>query len=55
MRCCSSGRFVRGDGDADGLETSNISASHLAVVGSRYEKQENKYYIFKIVSVLSEL
>lgn len=35
MRCRASGRFMRGDGEADGLETSNISASHLTVGVSR--------------------
>lgn len=35
MRYRASGRFVRGDGEADGLETSNISASHLTVGVSR--------------------
>lgn len=35
MRCRCTGRLVRGDGDADGLETSHISASHPALVVSR--------------------
>lgn len=36
MSCRASGRFVRSDGEADGLETtSNISASHLTVGVSR--------------------
>ncbi|XP_059389226.1 endothelial cell-selective adhesion molecule-like isoform X1 [Carassius carassius] len=35
MRCRPSGGFMTGDGDADGLETSNISAPRLSVRASR--------------------